>query len=292
MMLHNVLFFLAPPFIGAVIGYVTNALAIRMLFRPYHALYIGSLRLPFTPGIVPRRLEDLAVLLGKEVEARFFNADDLEILFQSDSFSRSVAESLTDYCLCRKTTLCYSMEMFEANPVYASAVQSVKDDLCRLAVDAIERFNFAPLIRSSAETLAEKRGSAGKSTLISMAPTLSEGIQRYFHQNGETVLRPVMEELLVNFGDRPVREIIESAFPDRDLLVSAFQSLWLRFMAQYVRPVVESIDVGGMITDKLRLMEPAAVEALILSVVRKEFRYIIWLGALLGAVIGAVNLLI
>ena len=77
-----------------------------------------------------------------------------------------------------------------------------------------------------------------------------------------------------------------------DLLVSAFQSLWLRFMAQYVRPVVESIDVGGMITDKLRLMEPAAVEALIFSVVRKEFRYIIWLGALLGAVIGAVNLLI
>ena len=149
--------------------------------------------------------------------------------------------------------MCYSMETLVANPIYAPAVRSVKEDLCRPAVDAIEHFNFAPLIRSSAETLAEKRGSVGKSTLISMAPALSEGIQRYFHQNGEAVLRPVMEELMVNFGDRPVKEIIEAAFPDRDLLVSAFQSLWLQFMAQYVRPVVESIDVGGMITDKLRL---------------------------------------
>ena len=50
--------------------------------------------------------------------------------------------------------------------------------------------------------------------------------------------------------------------------------------------------MGGMITEKLRLMEPQAVEALILSVVNREFRYVVWLGGLLGAVIGAVNIFI
>ena len=291
-MLLTLLSYLLPPLIGAVIGYVTNALAIRMLFRPYRPLYIGSFRLPFTPGIVPRRLGDLAVLLGREVEARFFNADDLELLFQSRQFSGAIADSLADLLLSKRTTLCYSMEKLERNETYGPLIRFGKEELCRQVLGAIARFDFAPLIRSSAETLAEKRGSAGKTTLISLAPSLSEGIHRYFQQNGEAVLRPVLEEMLVEFGDRPVSTLVSTAFPEREQLVSVFQALWLRFMAQYVRPVVESIDVGGMITEKLRLMDPQAVEALILSVVRREFRYVIWLGALLGAVIGAINIFI
>ena len=101
---------ITPPLIGGIIGYLTNDLAIKMLFRPYKAMYLGRFRLPFTPGIVPRRLEDLAVLLGREVEARFFNADDLEILFQSQEFSATVAESITDMIFSRRYSLCYVME--------------------------------------------------------------------------------------------------------------------------------------------------------------------------------------
>ncbi len=281
---------LLPPLVGAVIGYVTNDIAIKMLFRPYRPFFIGRFRLPFTPGIVPRRLEDLASLLGREVERRFFNADDLEILFQSDLFSRAVGENFADMLLSRKISLCYVMEDLERNPQYGPAIRSGKEDLCRRAVSAIEHFDFAPLIRSAAQTLSETRGSAGKNTLISLAPDISESIHRYFHSQGEKILAPVLEEALVDFGDRPVRDIVSDIFPDRELLVGVCQSLWLRFMSQYVRPVVESIDVGGMITEKLRLMDPRAVEALVLSIVRKEFRYIVWLGALLGALIGTVNI--
>ena len=63
----SIISILAPPIIGGVIGYITNDLAIKMLFRPYAPVYIGSFRLPFTPGIVPKRLENLAALLGREV---------------------------------------------------------------------------------------------------------------------------------------------------------------------------------------------------------------------------------
>jgi uncharacterized membrane protein YheB (UPF0754 family) len=44
---------LLPPLLGAIIGYVTNALAIRMLFRPLREYRIGPFRVPFTPGIIP-----------------------------------------------------------------------------------------------------------------------------------------------------------------------------------------------------------------------------------------------
>ncbi|MCU9612531.1 DUF445 family protein [Caldibacillus lycopersici] len=50
--------------IGAVIGGVTNSLAIKMLFRPYRPIYIGKWRLPFTPGLIPRRREELSKQMG------------------------------------------------------------------------------------------------------------------------------------------------------------------------------------------------------------------------------------
>ncbi|MCY1692085.1 DUF445 family protein [Exiguobacterium sp. SL14] len=46
--------------IGALIGAITNHLAIRMLFRPLEPKYIGKFRVPFTPGLIPKRRDELA----------------------------------------------------------------------------------------------------------------------------------------------------------------------------------------------------------------------------------------
>jgi len=56
-----------PPLIGAIIGYFTNWLAIKMLFRPYKAIRIAGRTLPFTPGLLPREKDNLAISLGKTV---------------------------------------------------------------------------------------------------------------------------------------------------------------------------------------------------------------------------------
>lgn len=53
--------------IGAVIGGVTNHLAIKMLFRPHEAKYIGNWRVPFTPGLIPKRRDELATQFGRIV---------------------------------------------------------------------------------------------------------------------------------------------------------------------------------------------------------------------------------
>ena len=48
-----ILSFLFGPLVGAAIGGLTNRIAIRMLFRPYTARYIGKIHVPLTPGIIP-----------------------------------------------------------------------------------------------------------------------------------------------------------------------------------------------------------------------------------------------
>lgn len=287
-----------PPLVGGVIGYITNDLAIKMLFRPYTAKYIGRFRVPFTPGIVPKRLEALAVLLGREVEARFFNADDLEILFKSDTFSEAVAGSIADMLYSRRGSLCLIMENLEADERTGPAIQRAKAELSRQIISALTAFNFVPLICAAGEQAGSDRRSDGlprgsmKNTVRMLAPSLSDGIRSYLKKSGEATIAPLVEEMLVDFGDRPVRDIVSGVFPERELAKELLKELYQSFIGQYVRPVVESIDVGGMITEKLRRMEPEAVEALILSVVKREFRYVVWLGGLLGLLIGMVNIFI
>ena len=53
--------------VGAIIGGITNFIAIKMLFRPYEAKYIGNWRLPFTPGLIPKRRDEIAKQLGQLV---------------------------------------------------------------------------------------------------------------------------------------------------------------------------------------------------------------------------------
>ncbi|OKL35881.1 hypothetical protein BLL40_13165 [Domibacillus mangrovi] len=64
--------------IGAVIGSITNAVAIRMLFKPHEARYIGKWRIPFTPGLIPKRRAELAKQVGKIVDEQLLTPETIE----------------------------------------------------------------------------------------------------------------------------------------------------------------------------------------------------------------------
>lgn len=72
--------FAAPPVVGGIIGYFTNDIAIRMLFRPYQAYYIGKRRLPFTPGLIPRNQERLAKRVSDTIMGSLLTPEELQNL--------------------------------------------------------------------------------------------------------------------------------------------------------------------------------------------------------------------
>jgi uncharacterized membrane protein YheB (UPF0754 family) len=72
--------YVAPPVAGAIIGYFTNDIAIKMLFRPYKPLYIGKRQLPFTPGLIPRNQERLAKRISDTIMGSLLTPDELQKL--------------------------------------------------------------------------------------------------------------------------------------------------------------------------------------------------------------------
>ncbi|MGE7838666.1 DUF445 domain-containing protein [Viridibacillus arvi] len=82
--------------IGAVIGGFTNHLAIKMLFRPYKAIYIGSWRVPFTPGLIPKRRDDLARQLGKTVVNYLLTPETFRKKFFSNDIRLKIEQWLNE----------------------------------------------------------------------------------------------------------------------------------------------------------------------------------------------------
>lgn len=62
------------PVISALIGYITNVLAIKMLFWPRQPVNMGIFKLH---GVLPKRQADIAVSIGDLVENRLLSMDDI-----------------------------------------------------------------------------------------------------------------------------------------------------------------------------------------------------------------------
>jgi uncharacterized membrane protein YheB (UPF0754 family) len=78
--LANLWIYVAPPVAGAIIGYFTNDIAIKMLFRPYKAIYFGKRQLPFTPGLIPRNQERLAKRIADTIMGSLLTPGELQTL--------------------------------------------------------------------------------------------------------------------------------------------------------------------------------------------------------------------
>ncbi|MFQ3621332.1 MAG: DUF445 family protein [Spirochaetales bacterium] len=92
----TLLHLLLPPLVGAAIGYITNALAIRMLFRPLKEYRVGPLRLPFTPGIIPRQRHALAVSIARMVSRELLTERALKQRLEDPGFRQRVYDKLSD----------------------------------------------------------------------------------------------------------------------------------------------------------------------------------------------------
>ena len=85
----------APPLVGAFIGYMTNHVAIRMLFRPLKPWRILGLRVPLTPGVIPSKRQDLAKNIGEMVGTHLLTSQDIKRALDQAGFQKELRELIS-----------------------------------------------------------------------------------------------------------------------------------------------------------------------------------------------------
>ncbi|AYJ89530.1 DUF445 family protein [Bacillus safensis] len=83
--------------IGAVIGAATNHLAIKMLFRPYKPYYLFGKQLPFTPGLIPKRRDEVAKQVGVMVMEHLLTPEGIQKRFESSEAKQEILRTVHQY---------------------------------------------------------------------------------------------------------------------------------------------------------------------------------------------------
>jgi uncharacterized membrane protein YheB (UPF0754 family) len=95
--MNNIVFALMSIGVGGAIGGLTNALAIKMLFRPRHPWKIGNWKVPFTPGLIPKRREEIAVQFGRIVADHLLTKEGVQETLSSPASQQKLEQWLARY---------------------------------------------------------------------------------------------------------------------------------------------------------------------------------------------------
>ena len=309
----KVLFFwLLPPLIGAVIGYITNAVAIKMLFRPLNEIRVFGMRLPFTPGILPRQRRILAQSIGGKVERELLTPEILRARLAQPDIREGLRTALEEY----------TGNVFNTPPkkwldLISGYVIEGAEAVYPEAADALGRFLRQKEIRENIEAQARIVLSR---TILEMNVfqrfviaagqydrTLDEklpGIVEDLLNQAEALFRsPEMKRKLIKSLEQELRALPEKR-PDLTLekilalgksqandspntrLDSFLVEQILTTADAQAEALLNTINVKKLVADRIDSLDMLKVERIILDVLAGQLRWITVFGGILGALIG------
>jgi len=182
--------------IGAIIGGCTNYIAIKMLFRPYRALYIGKWRIPFTPGLIPKRRDELAKQMGKLVINHLLTPASIQQKFLNEGFQKemtNVVQREIVSLLDTEKTLAIFLEKFGVANGYAT-VEGQLNKVIEGKYDSImQQYRNKPLNAVIPENLIKK---ADKKIPEISALILQKGIEYFSSFEGKQQIQRMADDFL------------------------------------------------------------------------------------------------
>lgn len=293
---------IAGPLIGALIGYCTNFIAVKMLFKPHNPVFIGSLRLPFTPGLIPKRKNELAGAIGSAVSDVLLTKEDLSAALPAESLKASITEDLWNRFSKAKESTC-SIEEAAADYIsqdqYEKLRQQIEDAVTEKAMDGLQQLKIGEIVvEEGSRAIKEKvQGTMlammlNEQVIQSVADPIGAEIQRYIEEKGESKIRPIVAGELMKLEAGSIGAFAAKLPIEQDKLGKIVSTLYDQCMEGSIEKMVEEMDIAQIIEDKIKDMDVPKLEELILSVMKKELNAIVNLGALIGLVIGFINLFI
>lgn len=290
----EILRYISGPVIGAVIGYFTNYIAVKMLFYPRHEIKFHGHVLPFTPGAIPKGKERLAKSVGKVVANELLTKDDLERLLLSEEIENRVISEVSEHL-----SVPLNAEICKITAIDEEKYKEKKGQLCTLLSDKIiKSIDVYDLMDDQgADYFKEK--AHGKAIGLIMTDKMIERIanflagelQKVVDDKGVSYVQPIVEEKMNDLDESTPAELLYNFGLDDEKIRSALTDAYRRFISENIEPVMLHINVAEMITEKINAMPIEKVETLVINMMKKELGTIVNLGAVIGFVLGLVNLL-
>lgn len=291
------------PLLGGVIGYITNDLAIRMLFRPRKAVYIGKFHVPFTPGLIPAQQGRIAQSIGDVVSGQLLNEETLRQTLLSDATVQKLQEKARAFLRKLSKDGRRVRELLAKQEVREKANVNV-DELTQKLTEGLT----AKIIESKLGYTVVESIIGDKMDFINQNKWLSILLDDNAQKSIKEKLAEKVDEIIADKAPGAIAAIVERyraeimdaricdlyvRFEDRgDELITWLTGLYTSILGDNLGRLLKAINIEKIVVDKINGLDPAELETVIFGVMKRELRAIVYLGALLGFLMGFINLLL
>ena len=287
------------PIIGAGIGYITNWIAVKMLFKPINPVKIGKFTLPFTPGIIPKNKERIAISIGDSISDNLLTEEALRSTLLSDEKKAEIKKSIEDYLKsCDEKTIGNTLSTYIDKETLSKVENSISINITDSIFTSVKDVNIGNIISNQImNIISEKlKGSilgifGGKSMLASFGPEISEGINYYVDTNGKELISSIVTNEIIKTENKTLSELSNDISKENIDIVSIIMNIYERVILEKLPSLLKSINISKIVYDKIISMPTIEVEKLILEIMKKELNALVNLGALIGFILGLLNLL-
>lgn len=322
-----ILSYIIPPVIGAFIGYITNDIAIRMLFRPHKPKYIFGMRIPFTPGIIPKEKGRIAEAIGTVISNNLMSKEVLGKYLLSDEMIAKVLHGVQEFIDKQKEnreTLEQFLMHYVSEEDIDSLEKSINDNITREAHEKLtsseigkqvahaamdymnEKFNAsgAQEVLDALGVMSGIKGAVamlfGKDVITRFLSLLREPAENFLADNINSMLQKngdeIVSKLIGNETDKVmskrVCDLLQGKDEQLNKICSSIVSIYTTIIQEHLPKILENIDISRIVRDRINEMDMDETEKLVLQVMDNELKAVIWLGALLGLIMGCVNIFV
>lgn len=271
---YSLLVKLSPLLVATLHGYGAAWLAVKMLFRPRHPIYLGKWRVPLTPGMLPKERQRFIEALATVIAQRLLTVETV-----ADEIMKLELESDI-------TTL--AQREYASHSQSESTVQLVTEHLRERLYhlrDSVEtRWEIVRSLRKILETEMEQRFSF-----------IRHLITGYFLDD-QTLYRMVGDSI-----NQLADQIVDSLYV-RTTIAQAMAQVPERVfksgivtqgvIGDFVTKLSQRLDLRTILVKRLSALSDEDIEQLIMDTAGHEIRAIVWFGAGIGCVVGAVQTLL
>ena len=292
-MFQTILHYISGPVIGAVIGAFTNYLAIKMLFRPLKPVKIGRFTLPLTPGVIPRHQEALADALSNTVYENFFTNTDIEGIFMTDEMTDSFSEGI--YQLLEGVDL-----SSVGDGLSEESKLKVKEAIYRKIHEMILNTDISGIVSNETAKIIRTKVKGGLVSNIILSEEITgriasyagRQVQDYIRENDVEILYPILEKQSSELKKMNLADLTGSVGIDREIIMETIKKGYRSFMGDTKQKIAETFHIKELIHEKIMELDPGEIERLVNKAIKREMNYLVYLGALLGFIIGIINIFV
>ena len=287
------------PIIGAIIGYATNWIAVKMLFRPHYEVRVFGIKLPFTPGVIPKGQGRMAKAVGQAVEEQLLNEEVLRGVLLSDATKEKVRAAVADWIIRKETSeeiLIAQVGKLITQEKAGEITSELGTRISDIIYEKIREANVGQIVAQKALESAREKFSESMfgmflsdSMLERIGELVKDKVNEYVDDHGHEVISSMTKEEIEKISNKPVGELV-SLIRQHDIdLPTIVVTVYEELVINKLPDLLKALKLSVIVEDRINGMDVEEVEGLLLSIMKKELGAIVNLGALIGFVLGLAN---